>query len=202
MIERQTHEALLANAATIKALRSFRIEPEYDWDVRDAAAVIGAPFNRYLKRQPADRSNCGIVQIAASHMRYFDDLPYFGQWEQTNLLRAEFGDRVCEYPDVHGCGEWVQTHVLIKWIAEEVLKLGRGNKVILVGHPHHVCRVAILAQHYGLNPIVVPACAHIAYDHNWCRRGVQLWCTWPVFYIPWEYASRQMLIRMIQQGKI
>ena len=183
---------------TILRLLNPALRARYDYDDGSAVAVTAAPFNRYLVGNEPDMTNQAIATAATNYIR--PDRPYIGQWEQCNILRARFY-RVIEYK-TKGEGEWVQTHVLMKWVAEEVRKLGKGNAVILLGHPDHVRRVAILAMHYGLRPRVSSACKNIPYDPR-KRPGYQFWCIHRWRYVLWEYClARPKLILDLMRGKI
>lgn len=163
----------------------------------EAVAVIAGPFNRYLWGDEPDETNKRIAEIAARYANA--GRPFIGQYEQTSPLRRH-GVPVVEYPSKDG--EWVQTHVLMRWVAKEVTKFGRGNVVLLIGHPHHVRRVAILARHYGLDPRVVPESEGVPYDSR-KKAGSQWWCRSVWRYVPWEYLlARPKLILDALLGRL
>lgn len=177
-----------------------RIRPDYASNLSRAVAVCAIPFNSYLDDCVPDGSNTGIAFVAKDCLEQYPDLPFLGQREETNLIRLVRSENVIQYPSYDG--EWVQTHKLAKFMAETVLSWGRGNKVILVGHPHHVRRCTILLRYYGLDPLIAPECANIPYDSRY-ERGRQIWCLSPFLYIPWEYfPSRAGLIVSLALGKI
>lgn|GEM_PF-3320053 len=149
-----------------------------------ASAVVAVPFNRFLRGNAPDRSNRGIAVAARKFCEEYG-LPFFGQFEQASQLEPILGtDRVHAFPSADG--EWVQTHRLLRWIAEQLKERGLGTKVILIGHPHHVRRVKILAEHFGLDPIIPAYCNEIMYDSR-DRPGAQWWCKSAWVYIPWEF---------------
>lgn len=158
-------------------------EPAYVEDVRKSVAVIATPFNRYLRGEKPDTTNDSIAHVAASYCSALN-VPFIGQWEQTSILRRA-GAIVHEFPSKDG--QWVQTHQLMSWIRDELDRMGTKRRdVVLVGHPHHVRRCAILAIHHGLIPHVPADCAKIPYDPT-DRPGDQWWCKSAIRYIPWEY---------------
>ncbi|MCX6703321.1 MAG: hypothetical protein NTV02_01360 [Candidatus Zambryskibacteria bacterium] len=173
-----------------------RLKAMYSKDFDGATAVIAAPFNRYLPNETPDVSNAQIADIAGKICKQVG-LAFLGQGEQVDILDS----RVCSVRYRSQAGAWVQTHVLVRWIAAEVLKLGKGSTVVLVGHPHHVRRISLLARYYRLNPLVSARCESVPYDGS-DREGAQWWCKSVWRYIPWEYASRAVLIAKLLMGQI
>lgn len=171
---------------TALQLLAPRLRPRYAdlaTDIMEPSAVIAVPFNRYLRRERPDETNRMIANIAISYCLSLD-LPFFGQWEQSSLLQGNENIRVFPFPSEDG--EWVQTHRLLAWISERLSEQKLSKEVILVGHPHHVRRVAILAEHYGLMPHVAPECAVVPYDPS-NRPGAQWWCKSTFRYVLWEF---------------
>jgi hypothetical protein len=178
---------------------TLRLQASYNDDLEGVAAICAVPFNRYLRGNPPDRSNADIAQLAADFVRR-TNLPFFGQFEHANLLRQQ-GLAAQSYP-TEGGGEWVQTHVLLKWVADEVRALGKGSTVILLVLRHHSYRAAALARYYGLDPRVPAACKKIRYDIR-IRPGFQWWCTSPITYVPWEYTVARGGLAVIElSGKL
>lgn len=169
---------------TALKLLNLRVSFDASRDLYDgASAVIAVPFNRFLRGDKPDRSNEKIADLAHCFCsRYM--LPFFGQFEQTSQLAPVLDTcRVHAFPTADG--EWVQTHRLLQWVAGQLKERRLGMQVILIGHPHHVRRVGILAEHYGLEPLIPTQCREVPYDprpHN----GAQWWCKSAWRYIPWE----------------
>jgi hypothetical protein len=180
----------------IYELLNPRIKVVYSNNFDGAVAVIAAPFNRYLPGSRPDDSNSGIAKIAQEYCTKLH-MPFCGQKEQSSILE----DMVVLYTYPSSPGEWVQTHVLLKWVARQIRRMYEKPIVVLVGHPHHVRRVALLAQYYGLTVAVPGECDSIPYDRSW-RVGCQWWCRSPWLYIPWEYCSRAFLIIKALCGKL
>src|SRR5438046_10673113 len=107
-----------------------RLKARYadDREFKRAVAVIAVPFNRYLRGQQPDATNAAIADVAAHYCRTLS-LPFFGQWEQTNILRSQNVD-IREF--LSEDGEWVRTGRIMRWIAHEVLKFQKRNRVIAV----------------------------------------------------------------------
>ena len=154
---------------TILSLLTPQIQVDYTDDFDGCVAVVAVPFNRYLKGNPPDLSNLGIAKVVGKYSKLYG-LPAYLQFEQAKI--CEESVIVIQTDLSTGAGEHVQTQDLMRWIATEIRKRGLGNKVILVGHPHHVRRVAILARHYGLGPRIPSDCASIPYDPS-DRPGAQ-----------------------------
>ena len=174
---------------------TFRVRYE---EARDGVAVIAAPFNRYLSGNPPDKTNAAIAHVAEKYVR--PDRPFIGQWEQTSIIR-EKGIPSIEFGSASGSGEWVRTDRLVAWIASQVHALEKGSTVLLVGHPHHLPRMVALAHFYGLDPCVVPESRMIPYDPS-VRPGFQGWCTSSLRYVPFDLASRGILILLTFLGKL
>jgi len=181
----------------VRDLLTLRLRVDYSESFGGAVAVVAVPFNRYLRGQTPDATNKKIAAIAAKYVSLFH-LPFIGQWEQSNLLRDA---QTLEY-HLGGRGEWVQTRELLRWVAEQVLRFGRGGKVILVGHPHHIRRFWAIARYFGLEPLVVRDCETVPYDHDRKRPGVQIWTTSPWLYLPWEYVSRIATVLLALAGRL
>ncbi len=174
------------------------LAPAYDApDFSQVAAVIAVPFNSYVRGEKPDRTNQAIADIAAS-MCTARQLPFFGQWEQTDILRSNGVGRIHEH---QSSGKWIQTHVLTKWMAQTINAYELRNNVALIAHPHHARRAAALARFYGLTVTVPWTCGNIPYDPS-DRTGAQWWTTSATRYIPWEYASRAALIALTLTGKL
>lgn len=175
------------------------LEPKYaaEGDLADAVAVIAVPFNSDRPNGP-DHSNRAIARIMQG-ICYDWNLPVFAQREHAVLLRHFPQIEVEEYPTEPG--QWVQSHVLVAWFAER-LKDSASKRLALVGHQHHVKRVAALCRYYGLEPVIAskvyPGIPTIPYDPY----GGQWWCWNPLLYIPWEYASRLALLLLWWRGRL
>lgn len=182
----------------ICGLLNPRIKSVYTGNFDGAVAVIAAPFNRYIPGNLADDSNRGIAVISLEYCRKIY-VPFYGQIEQTCTL----GDQAVSYSYPSSSGDWVQTHSLVAWVARQIKDRYQKQKpiVVLVGHPHHVRRVSLLAQYYGLTVGIPKECDSVPYDSSW-RVGCQWWCRSPWVYIPWEYCSRGVLILKALIGKL
>lgn len=163
-------------------------------DLAGAAAVVAVPFNSDRADGKPDSSNRAIARIMQG-ICYDWDLPALAQREHAVLLRNFSSIKVEEYPTKPG--QWVQTHILVAWFAEQ-LKSSENKRVALVGHPHHVRRVAALCRYYGLIPLVSGLSERVPYD----LLGGQWWCCSPGLYIPWEYASRLALLLLWWRGRL
>ena len=116
-------------------------------------------------------------------------LKALAQWEQAHLLQEKgHGGLVTEAP-IGGKGAHIKTHEFCKWVAETV---GESQKILVVGHPDHVKRVATLLEYFGLKPMVSIESLFVYYDDRKLP-GYQWWTRSPWVYIPWEYASRAVL---------
>ena len=184
---------------TIFSFLTPQIQVNYTDDFGGCAAVVAVPFNCYLDGNLPDQSNSAIATVVRKYCKQYRIYAYL-QWEQAKICQSA-GVCVIQSNLSTGAGEHVQTQSQLQWAASEIQKLGRGNKVILVGHPHHVRRVAILARHYGLDPRIPSVCGRIPYDPS-NRPGVQWWTKNRWRYIPWEYMSRGVLILYALLGRL
>lgn len=171
-------------------LLSFRLAPDYSSDFQGAVAVVAASFNSYRPGRLPDESNEAIA-CATQKICHKTALPFFAMWEQADLIDASDVQGFC-FPAIGT--KHITTHAFMRWVAQQVCAREENNKVILVGHPHHMRRVAILARYYGLNPVVADECRAIPYARR--HEGEQFWCVSPPRYIGWEYACRVMLLLM------
>ena len=143
----------------------------------EAVAVVAVPFNSDRPDGSSDESNKMISAIAHDFVRLYG-LPVYAQRENARVLR-EYGIKpAAEYRTMPG--QWVQSHVFIRWVSS---KIAKGTKVILVCHPHHARRCSIPAEHYGLVPLVAPS-GLVPYD----PKGGQWWRRKMGMYLLWEYA--------------
>ncbi|HVU80063.1 MAG TPA: hypothetical protein VHD37_01730 [Candidatus Paceibacterota bacterium] len=141
--------------------------------LKGASAVIAVPFNCYLEGQPPDYSNGHIAVVASKYMIGYS-LPFVGQREQCYILeRADLS--VVRFRSKNG--ERVQSQRLVRFQAETLQQAGMGSKVILVGMPEHLGRVAALCEYFGLQPVMPPECQEVPYDPRPGRPGAQEWCT-------------------------
>jgi hypothetical protein len=151
--------------------------------MKGAAAVIAVPFNCYLHGEKPDFSNQMIGDIA-SHYAVKYRLPFIGQFEQANIVERTDLSAVFKFES--WSGERVQSQRLVRFQAEELERLGLGNKVILVGMPEHLGRVAALCEYFGLKPVIPAECWHVPYDPRRKRPGAQKWCTSRKKFVPYE----------------
>lgn len=158
----------------IRELWNRPLKPAYadEEELKEASAVIAVPFNCYLWGDKPDESNKKIAEIAYDYMRRYN-LPFFGQFEQTSLMNKKG-----EYPRQFQShtGERVQSQRLVAWQAKEVKRNSKNRKVVLVGMPEHLGRVATLCEYFGLEPLVPRVCEDVPYDPSQ-RPGTQQWCT-------------------------
>lgn len=149
---------------------------------RSPVAVIAVPFNCYLRGERPDDSNAMIAEIVSDYMRVYD-IPFVGQWEHTNLLRAKGLPVLAEFSSKNG--ERIESQRLIQFQAETILRRGEGNSVVLVGMLEHLGRCVALCRYFGLDPTVPDVCKEVPYDSGY-RNGEQLWCTEKAIFLPYE----------------
>ncbi|OGG70888.1 hypothetical protein A3F27_03460 [Candidatus Kaiserbacteria bacterium RIFCSPHIGHO2_12_FULL_53_13] len=177
-------------------LFTTRLQVAYCDDFDGAVAILGAQFNRWeseVEGAIADPSNAKIARIIEECWTK-TGLPVFVQSEHAVLLRLG-GVPIKKELSTSSAAAHVRTDQFLKWAAQEVRALGRGNVVIVCGHGDHSLRFAALARHYGLDPIVPSACRTVPYADRKIP-GDQFWARTRGHYIPWEYVSRLVLIGM------
>jgi hypothetical protein len=191
---------------TVWALLNPRLKAEYSTDFEGAVAVVAAPFNCYKKGESTDLSNGGIA-FAASKIMSSLSLPFIGQFENTSLVeKYGTGMKVYEYNDSPtGNGEHITTYEMSYYISRIVTSINHCNgsnsrKVILVGHPHHVRRVAILLRYFDLEVVVSSLSDQVPYDPQHKSPARHSWTLSVWRYTPWEYASRVHHALMIALG--
>ncbi len=176
-------------------LLNLRLGTPYSNNLKGAAAILGVQFNnwlseKYLNGSKPDPSNEQIAMLVARGIQQ-TRLPAFLQSEHAVILERYLVPVAQKYPSTSEMH--IPTHTYLKWAAECVRKLNKGNKVIIYGHPDHLRRITCLARYYGLNPIVPRTCRQVPYA-NCELPGDQWWARTRNRYIPWEYLSRGVLL--------
>ena len=151
--------------------------------IEGAVAIAGLQFNGW-KHEVAgatpDASNARIASLMGT-CAAATGLPVFAQSEHAVLLR-EVNVPIAEECWA-GWQEHVATHTYMRWLAERMCSIGKGNRVIIYAHRHHLWRITVLARYYGLDPIFPVECISVPYDPS----GTQLWAGRPALFFPWEY---------------
>lgn len=153
---------------------------EEDGELENAVAIIATPFNCYLEGQEPDASNAVIADIV---MRYIDkfDVPFIGQREQADILRAYGYPVMAQLPTRDG--ERVESQRLASFQAQHASKM--GSNVIRIGMPEHLGRCVALDRYFGLTPRVPFLCRTVPYDPA-VRPGFQKWCTSRQTFVQYE----------------